>query len=284
MSRKNRTQPSGSDSAGRFTFAENFAIEKTIEKMESFEQEYRRVEPTLQKWISFLLFKKKIRVLGLQNWVKEGPNIVVGNHCGAFKDVAILLRIAPRMIFFTANKEIFTPENFNRLILKHFKRHLKDFGPILYMLLRPLRNSLVRFVSGHITRVGTIPVDLNGSRREALSRCQEYLRKGRAIITLQGRGRVRPHDPHPYVSPFKRGPAILANNLYHENGISVPITPLALFGTQLPWIVPATIGVNIGEPMFIQDYLKDDFSQTIENFRNALEDRVKALFLELIRK
>lgn len=251
--------------------------------MEPFEREFRQVQPTLQKWISFLLFRKKIWVRGEQNWVKEGPNVIVGNHCGAFKDVAILFRLAPRMIFFTANKEIFRPEDFNRLILKHFKRHLKDFGPVLYMLVRPLRSSLIRFVSHHISRVGTIPVDLNGSRREALSLCQEYLRKGRAVVTLQGRGRVQPRDAHPYVSTFKRGPAIMANTLYREDGISVPITPLALFGTQLPWIVPATIGVNIGEPMFIKDYLRDGISETIEAFRSAIEARVKQLFLELVR-
>jgi 1-acyl-sn-glycerol-3-phosphate acyltransferase len=251
--------------------------------MEAFEQEYRRIEPTVQKWVSFLLFRKKIEVRRPQNWVRDGPNIIVGNHCGAFKDVATIFRITPRMIFFTANKDIFTQDDFNRLMLRHLKRHLKDFGPVLYMMIKPLRTAIIRFVAAHITKVGTIPVDLEGGKREAMKFCLEYLQKGRAIIALQGRGRVKPRDPHPYVTPFKRGAAILAHSLYREHGISVPVTPLAMYGTQAPWIVGGTIGVNIGEAMFITDYLGAKSGESVENFKNALEARVKALFLELIR-
>jgi 1-acyl-sn-glycerol-3-phosphate acyltransferase len=150
-------------------------------------------------------------------------------------------------------------------------------------MVKPLRSALIRFVESHITKVGTIPVDLEGGKREAMGLCQEYLEKGRAIITLQGRGRVQPRNPHPYVSPFKRGAAILAYNMYHERRISVPVTPLAMHGTQAPWIVPGTIGVNVGAPMFISEFLKSGFGESVENFKNALEARVKALFLELIR-
>jgi 1-acyl-sn-glycerol-3-phosphate acyltransferase len=251
--------------------------------MDAFEQEYLRAQPALQKWVSFLLFQKKIEVRQTQNWIKEGPNIIIGNHCGSFKDVATIFRVAPRVIFFTANKDIFNQDDFNRLILKHLKRHLKDFGPVLHMMTRPLRTALIRFVTTHITKVGTIPVDLEGGKREAMGLCQEYLEQGRAIIALQGRGRVRPRDPHPYVSPFRRGTAILAYNLLSERGISVPVTPLAMHGTQAPWIVPGSIGVNIGAPMFISDYLKAGLVESVENFRNALETRVKALFIDLIR-
>jgi 1-acyl-sn-glycerol-3-phosphate acyltransferase len=251
--------------------------------MDTYEQEYHRVQPTLQKWVSFFLFRKKIEVRRPQNWIKDGPNIIIGNHCGAFKDVSTIIRIVPRVIYFTANKDIFHQDDFDRLMLKHLKRHLKDFGPVMHMMVKPLRKALIRFVTAHITKVGTIPVDLEGGKREAMGLCQEYLEKGRAIIALQGRGRVQPRNPHPYVSPFKRGAAILAYNLYNEQGISVPVTPLAMHGTQAPWIVPGTIGVNIGAPMFIADYLSAGFAESVENFRNALEMRVKALFLELIR-
>jgi hypothetical protein len=48
-------------------------------------------------------------------------------------------------------------------------------------------------------------------------------------------------------------------------------------------VTPGTIKVNVGTPMNILPHLSDDFSRSIEDFRKALEDRVKALFLELIR-
>jgi hypothetical protein len=187
------------------------------------------------------------------------------------------------MIYFTANKQIFTREGLDALVQKHLRRHLKDVGPMFNSMVRPLKTRLIDFVSGNIARVGTIPVALDASKREAMRLCEDYLRNGRTIITLQGRGRIHPDAPHPYVNAFKRGPALLAYVLYKEDGIVVPVTPLAMFGTHMPWVTPGTIKVNVGAPMNILPHLSADFSGSIEGFRKALEERVKALFLELIR-
>ncbi len=251
--------------------------------MEDFERAFKRIEPRLQRWLSFLLFGKKIEIRGAENLIRQGPNIIIGNHCGSFKDVAVLLRIKPRMIYFTANQRIFTRESLDALALKHLRRHLGDFGPMLNSMIRPLKTRLIDFVSGNITRVGTIPVSLEGGKREAMQMCEDYLRKGRAIITLQGRGRVHPDAPHPYISRFKRGPAILSYVLYKEDGVIVNVTPLAMFGTHWPWVTPGTIKVNVGAPMNILPHLSDDSDGSIAAFRDALEAQVKRLFLELIR-
>jgi len=119
-------------------------------------------------------------------------------------------------------------------------------------------------------------------RRVAREKFQEYLKNGRAIIALQGRGRVMKKDPNPYVSSFKRGYSIIAYNLYKSEGISVPVTPLAFYGTQIPLVTPARIKVNVGPPMYIADYIEGGFEETIEKFKNALEAKVKSLFLELL--
>jgi len=252
-------------------------------KMEDFERAFNRLEPRIQRWLKLLLLGKKVEIRGAENFVREGPNILIGNHCGAFKDVAVLLRIRPRMIYFTANKEIFSKDGLDRLIQKHLRRHLKELGPMLNSLVGPLKRRLIDFVSGNIAKVGTIPVALESSKREAMRFCEDYLRKGRAIITLQGRGRVHPDAPHPYINPFRRGAAVLAYVLYKEEGIVVPVTPLAFFGTHKLWVTPGTIRVSVGAPMNILPYMSGDFDETVERFRRALEERVKALFLELIR-
>jgi hypothetical protein len=126
-------------------------------------------------------------------------------------------------------------------------------------------------------------VDLTRRKKLAIEKCQEYLKKGRAIIALQGNGKLGKNDPNPYVSPFRKGPSILSYNLYTEDNIPVAVTPLAFFGTQSPVFIPGKIKVNIGEPMYISDYMEGDFATSVERFRAAMERRVKDLFMELIK-
>ena len=251
--------------------------------MATFEEELQKIQPALQRWLSILLLGKKIEIRGGGHFIHEGPCLIIGNHCGAFKDVAAVLRAVPRPVFFTANKQLFTRDEFNALIRKHLVRHLGDFGLTLDALFRPLKGALVRFVSSNIQKVGTIPVDLSSGREDTRRQIQNYLEKGRAVIALQGRGRVQARDPHPYVSRIRPGTPSIAYNLYHEAGISVPVTPLAIYGSQKPWLVPGTIKMNVGEPMYVREFIGGLANDIVERFRRALEVRVKALFLELIK-
>lgn len=252
--------------------------------MATFEEEFKRFQPVIRKLTSLSLLGKKIEVRGKDNFVKEGPNIIVGNHCGSFKDVATMFKIVPRPFFFTANQQIFNKKEFSALIRKHLMRHLRNFGLIINFLLNPFKSLFVIYISSNIAKIGTIPVDMyHHKKKEAFERCQEYLRKGRAIIALQGRGRVIPADPNPYIKAFGRGISVIAYNMHEKEGITVPVTPLAIYGTQTPLFVPGRIKINVGQPMFITDYLVDEFSETIERFKNALEAGVNKLFFELIR-
>jgi 1-acyl-sn-glycerol-3-phosphate acyltransferase len=248
--------------------------------MSTFEEEFRRIEKSLGVLSRFFLLPKKIDLRGAENFVREGPNVIVGNHIGAYKDVAILLRTVPRMIFFTGNKMFFNKQEASELVLRHLRRHMGNFGGFVHLLLNPFYSYMVDFVSGHIARIGTIPVDIYGRKGAAILKCQEYLRKDRAIIALQGRGRVQPKDPNPYVADFRRGVSIMAYNLRKKDGVDVPVTPMSIFGTHIMWGVPATIKVNVGPPLWIRDHWTDEEATTIEKFRAALEFRVSGLFRE----
>jgi 1-acyl-sn-glycerol-3-phosphate acyltransferase len=127
-------------------------------------------------------------------------------------------------------------------------------------------------------------VDLdNHGKREAIERCQEYLKSGRAVVALQGRGRVVRGDPNPYVKAFGLGISIVANSLRIRHGISVPVTPMAFYGTQLPFLIPGKVLVNVGKPMHIEAYIGGSFEESVARFKDALEAAVNKLFLELIR-
>ena len=251
--------------------------------MGSAESELKKIRPQIEKLCDFLLLGKKIEVKGKKNIVHEGPNIIVGNHCGTFKDGATIFKIVRRPIFFTANRLIFNKEDLAALVKDHFQVQLKSFGYFLNLALHPITSRLIQFVSSALPKAGTIPVDLTRQKKLAIEKCQEYLKKGRAIIALQGNGKIVKNDPNPYVTPFRKGPSILSYNLYKEDNIPVAVTPLAFFGTQTPVFIPGKIKVNIGEPMYIVDYMTDDFVASVERFRAAMERRVKDLFMELIK-
>lgn len=251
--------------------------------MASFEEELKRLERPIRRLTNLSLFPKSVEVRGAEHFVRQGPNIIVGNHIGSHKDVGLLFRIAPRPIFFTANKMIFNHRDFSYLVRLHLLRHLKGFGPVVHLLLNPFYALVVDFISSHIANVGSIPVDLDGGRAEAVRKCEAYLKQGRAVIALQGRGRIDSKDPNPYVKAFRKGAAVMAWHLHEEDGIDVPVTPLAIFGTHLPFPIPGTIRVNVGAPMYIRDHLGPDATASIERFRGALQGRVTDLLMGVLR-
>ncbi len=251
--------------------------------MPTFEQELVRMRKPIRRLTGLGLLFKTVHLRGGENFVRTGPNLIVGNHIGSYKDVGLLFRVVPRPIFFTANKDIFKARNFSNLVKIHLHRHLGRFGGFVHLMLRPWYAYVVQFISSNIASIGSIPVSFDGNRMETILRCQDYLRQGRAVIALQGRGRIGSRDRNPYVKQFRRGVAFMSYNLLRE-GIAVPVTPLSIFGTHVLFGVPSRIRVNVGPPMFLGDYFREsDAAGSIEEFRQALESRVTSLLLESLR-
>ncbi|OQX55789.1 MAG: hypothetical protein B5M54_01005 [Candidatus Aminicenantes bacterium 4484_214] len=250
--------------------------------MTGFEEEFQRFRPVINRLSNIALLGKKVEVKGQDKFIQQGPNIIVGNHVGSFKDIAVLFKVVPRPIFFTANKMIFDVDEFNQLIKKHLRRYLKSFGLFVDLYFRPLKAYFVRYIATNISKVGTIPVDLYQKKRLAIRKCERYLRDGRAIVAFQGRGRIIKKAKNPYIPPFRYGVPVMAYNLYQQNKINVPVTPLAIFGAHVPFGFPGTIKMNVGAPMYITECLREDFSHSIECFRQLLEERVTKLLLDIV--
>lgn len=175
--------------------------------MPTFEEEYQKLRKATLRLSNFSLLSKRIDVRGGENFVREGANIIVGNHIGSYKDIALLLKIAPRPIFFTANEMIFDREQFSWLVKHHLQRHLGNFGTFIHLLFNPFYAYVIRFISSNIAKVGSIPVNLTGgSRVEAIRRCEDYLRVGRPVVLLQGRGRIDDRNSIPISSLSAKAP------------------------------------------------------------------------------
>jgi 1-acyl-sn-glycerol-3-phosphate acyltransferase len=71
--------------------------------------------------------------------------------------------------------------------------------------------------------------------------------------------------------------------MFDDQGIDVPVTPVALFGTQIPFLIPGKIRMNIGPPMFISGYAGGGLDATVARFKDALEAAVRKLLIETLR-
>ena len=251
--------------------------------MTTIDEEFEKLRPIFDKWSNVGLFINKLDVKGVEYFVKKGPAIIMGNHIGTLKDAFTIYKIVPRPFVFTSNKMLFEKDELDFLIRKHLKRHLKGFGLFVNAIIKPVKIPAINFVTQTVRKVGAIPVDLYSSKRDAIMKCQETVKAGKALILLQGRGRVMKSNPNPYVSPVRKGAAIISYNLYTNEGISVPIIPLAIFGTHRPFFVPGKIQVRVGEPMYISDYMGGGFEETIERFRLAVEKMINSLFFEILK-
>ena len=252
--------------------------------MPTYEEELRRLKPRIDLVVCGALFGKRIIVRGLGHIPLAGPLILISNHCGSIKDPSVVYRIAPRPVFFNANRMLFNRVELYFLIRKHLRRHLGGLGLALDFLLGPAKTLFVRFAATNIARFGTIPVDMyDQSKRAAVESFMTYLREGKALVSMQGRGRVHPDERNPYVKAFGRGVPYVAYRLKVEERRDIPIVPIAIFGTQRPWGIPGRIRVNIGPPLWVGDYLGGTADEVVERFRRALQSAVEKLLLEIIR-
>jgi 1-acyl-sn-glycerol-3-phosphate acyltransferase len=251
--------------------------------MDEFDLSYDGLLPVIQGLSRGLLLTKRIIVRGRENFVGSGRNIIIANHVGSYKDIAVLFSVVPRRIFFMANARLFSRASFKDMIHTHLLRHMNAFGIALDLLLTPFKYWLVPTIADNIARIGTIPVDLERRRSEALGLCRDYLLKDRAVVSLQGMGFVSADGGHPYVPSFRPGPAVLAHTIREKDGLDVPVTPVAIYGAHWAWPVPSAIHVNIGEPMFIAEDLRNGREDAVRRFRDRLETRVKILFRDAFR-
>src|SRR5512137_2413571 len=111
--------------------------------MATFEEEFRHIKRFIDRVTWFFLLPKKIDLRGGESFVREGPNIIIGNHIGAYKDVSILIRTVPRMIYFTANKMFFNRQEASALVLRHLHRHMGNFGGFVHLILNPFYSYMV---------------------------------------------------------------------------------------------------------------------------------------------
>jgi 1-acyl-sn-glycerol-3-phosphate acyltransferase len=228
----------------------------------------------------------QIVFIGLDNLVKEGPNIVTANHPGIGKDVAVIdklyLEKADRRLHFTARKELFSVEGFKYLVDKEFTKNLPL--RMLRYALKPLELALREYIPDKLNKTEIIAVDIenNGSSQarkfnmDAYNTMKDYLNVGRVVVLFQYNKNKTSSPYHHYLQRFHTTPARIAADLYSESGMKIPITPISIHGAEgiLPF---RRIIVNIGAPAYITDYLSEQ--SPVKSMTDALEQKIASLLI-----
>jgi hypothetical protein len=259
---------------------------------------YKRVGKILSY---ILVYSNPVLYCGLENTVEQKNGIWVSNHHGNQKDVAAYIiksflecdlrkkNHGLKPYYFTARKELFDKHDFKKLILKHFE---KSGMPLSHRLLNV---ALPGYLASRMEESGTIPVNVkgteetpsglgNGENLKAKKAIEDYLLDGRDVVLFQpkkkkdvkseNKGVVSAYDP--YFPRFKKGAAEILHNIYqNHNGLEYPIFPVSVTGSR-GYKIGREITLNLGKPMTIGPYMKDD--DPVLSLTDAVEREVIRLF------
>ena len=243
----------------------------------------------------FLPFNRYITYHGLENIIREGPNLIVANHPGIGRDIAGIVTAYERQLHFLAAHYLFDKEIF---LQKHIKPAL---GSVLYKFLSPVAKRFSLYLAGKIKELDMIPInkEYNGNlaifasnKRAAFTRVKEFLLNGRAVVIFQitynilriiGQKKIVDKEPskyHSYIPRFNRTFGKIAFELYQDNGLLIPITPIGIYGAE--GLNPfKRMVLNVGKPMDISTCLEANLKQDpVRLFTTRLERRVADLLIE----
>jgi len=259
----------------------------------STKNQYNRVKRILKP--IFLPFNRYITYHGLENIIREGPNLIVANHPGIGRDIAGIVTAYERQLYFLTAHYLFNEEVF---LQKHIKPAL---GSVLYKFLSPVAKRFSWYLTGKMKELDMIPInkEYNGNlaifasnMRAAFTRVKEFLLNGRAVVIFQitynilrtiGQKKIVDKVPskyHSYIPRFNPTYGKIAFELYQNNGLLIPITPIGIYGAE--GLNPfKRIVLNIGKPMDISTCLEANLKQDpVSLFTTRLERRVADLLVE----
>lgn len=238
-------------------------------------------------------------IKNIKNKIEEGPNIIVANHPGAHKDIAVLTTLYKRQLFFTANKEVLNKKDFDRLIKNYIKKRVRKFFGIfgtafsnnVNVALTLPRYFFVKHVPYWIKETGSIPFNIGGiGNKKARSIAEKYLRNDLPVVYLQYHGKKKRSKyalDNQDIYEFKYGAFKLAYDMWDKYKEKVPVTPISIEGSDGIFRPFKRIKINFGEPGYITDYLDKenlDKKKSVAAFKESLEKKVVRLYEDSVKK
>lgn len=262
-------------------------------------QNYEFYKAVGDHYSNIFLYFNTIKYYGLENIIQEESGILAPNHVGSAKDIFTLYKTFKEIdtqLFFGARNELFDKGK----VFEMAKHHIHKYTGVLSYIMPDWRlEEFAEFCSSSLERVGTLPLNINGkdsSRRtdnlKALDKMEQYVTEMSRQLVIFQFDKKASRDKNVVFHAAKKGAPTVAYNAYVHKGISVPVYPVAIFGSHelMPWHIltelsKKPIKVNIGEPLYISSFIdSSDPAKSIESMRCALGDGIKRLLHDVVTR
>lgn len=204
--------------------------------------------------IPYLLFYRKVKVIGEENIPKNKPIILAPNHQNALMDPLAMIFSVPKQIVFLARGDIFKG---------NFLVSLLNFGKIL-------------------------PVYRQRDGKEALKKNDKVFQDSVDYISKNGAFCLFPetqHNPHRNLKPLKKGiPRIAFQALKASNyDIDIQIIPTGIYYENKDES-QSYIQIKYGEPISVKDYIesvKENEKKAMAELSQDMTPKIKALIMDV---
>jgi len=229
--------------------------------------EYRQSDPLIYVIARLVGSPFSYDVVGLENIQTPGPAIFIANHLGALGPIEVIISVPVRFYPWI----IADMTDFKRAPAYLFNDFVR---PILHLdgRLGMLFSTLLTKISVRLFRnIGAISIDrFGGLSPDGFRHSLRLLREGKDLLIFP-EDPLLPVDPETLLRHFMPGFATLCSLFQVESGIHLPVYPLAVHA--------ASETIAIGKAEFFSPH--GPHRQAINSFTRQLEERVRALYLEL---
>ena len=212
----------------------------------------------------------KIRTSGLEKIVSAGPALLAPNHSN-WKDIPLLGTLIQRPIHFVATFQLFDRKLCHEFLDQYFIKICHN--QTLKGLIHHFNRFLSKFLVDRITQLGCIPAKMELSK-------YNFIESAKAILTLNRLMCVFPEgtlSTPEKLKRFKFGIAKIVYDYYLEFQKSIPTFPVGINGTHKFYYSGIELEINVGSPLYIEQFIEASERRTLKNFVNELRNSVQRL-------
>lgn len=215
----------------------------------------------------------RLKISGLEKISAKGPALLAANHL-SWKDIPLLSAIIERPISFIATFWLFDKS----LCHKYLDLYLGQITnrANIQKIIHRFNEFLAQFLVERVPILGSIPAKIEAGEFSLTDTAKKLFQQDKLMCVFPEGTLSSP----PNLKQFKLGTAKILYDYYLEFKKSIPAYPVGIVGTHKILHPGMIIGLHVGAPLYIEDFLETSESRALINFARKLKSAVEELVRE----